>query len=130
MSLISVPCRARGSVAIVRRILVMSPEFSHHQRRAILVFARVQMCGHLPLVTLSSGHAKKSVGYMGIFLADGLFSPLMLLLSAGQYDSVHDDLRLCGDPDSLQSKEVLVGRSSVNVNPLYQSHGICNYRKQ
>ena len=44
------PCRARESAAVVRRILVISPESSHHQRRAVLVFARVQMCVHLPLV--------------------------------------------------------------------------------
>ena len=50
VSLISASCRARGSIAVVRRILVISPESSHHQHRAILVFARVQMCGHLPLV--------------------------------------------------------------------------------
>ena len=50
VSLISAPCRARGSVAAVRRILVTSPEFSHHDRRAVLVFARVKMCGHLSLV--------------------------------------------------------------------------------
>jgi len=50
VSLILAPCRARGSAAAVRKILVISPESSHHQRRAILVFAMVQMCGHLPLV--------------------------------------------------------------------------------
>ena len=50
VSLILAPCRARGSAAAVRRILVISPKFSHHQHRAILVFARVQMCGHLPLI--------------------------------------------------------------------------------
>ena len=50
VSLISVPCRARGSAVAVRRIFVISPESSHHQRRAVLMFARVQMCGHLPLV--------------------------------------------------------------------------------
>ena len=50
VSLILVPCRARGSATTVRRILVTSPEFSHHDRRAVLVFARAKMCGHLPLV--------------------------------------------------------------------------------
>ena len=50
VSLISVPCRARGSATAVRRILVTSPEFSHHDRKAVLVFARAKMCGHLPLV--------------------------------------------------------------------------------
>ena len=50
VSLISAPYRARGSTTAVRRILVMSPEFSHHQHRVVLVFARVQICGHLPLV--------------------------------------------------------------------------------
>ena len=50
VSLISVPCRARGSATTFRRILVTSPEFSRHDRRAVLVFARAKMCGHLPLV--------------------------------------------------------------------------------
>ena len=50
VSLISVPCWARGSAAVARRILVISPESSHHQCGAVLVFARVKMCGHLPLV--------------------------------------------------------------------------------
>jgi len=50
VSLISAPCRARGSVTTVRRILVTSPKFSHHDRRAVLVFARAKICGHLPLV--------------------------------------------------------------------------------
>ena len=56
VSLILAPCRARGSAAAVRRILVMSPKFSHHQRRAVLVFVRVKMRGHLSLVTLSNAH--------------------------------------------------------------------------
>ena len=50
VSLISAPCRARGSATAVRRVLVTSPEFSHHDHRAVLVFARVKICGHLPLV--------------------------------------------------------------------------------
>ena len=50
VSLISAPYRARESAAVVRRILVTSPKFSHHNHRVVLVFARVQMCGHLPLV--------------------------------------------------------------------------------
>jgi len=48
--LILAPCRARGLAAVVRRILMTPPEFSHHNRRAVLVFARVKMCGHLSLV--------------------------------------------------------------------------------
>ena len=63
VSLISVPCRARGSATAVRRILVISPEFSHHDRRAVLVFARAKMCGHLSLVHLvkcSSGKLQTS----------------------------------------------------------------------
>ena len=50
VSLILAPCRARGSATAVRRILVISPESSLHARKAVLVFARAQMCGHLPLV--------------------------------------------------------------------------------
>ena len=48
--LISTPYRARGSAATARRILVISPESSHHQCKAVLVFARVQMCEHIPLI--------------------------------------------------------------------------------
>ena len=50
VSLILAPCRARRSATAVRRILMTSPEFSHHEHRAVLVFARAKMCGHLPLV--------------------------------------------------------------------------------
>ena len=50
VSLISTPCRARGSATAVRRILVISPESSLHDCRVVLVFARAKMCGHLPLV--------------------------------------------------------------------------------
>ena len=50
VSLILAPYRARGLATAVRRILVISPEFSLHARRAILVFAKAKMCGHLPLV--------------------------------------------------------------------------------
>ena len=50
VSLISAPCRARGSATAVRRILVISPKSSLHAHRAILVFARAKMCGHLSLV--------------------------------------------------------------------------------
>ena len=50
VSLILAPCRARGSTTAIRRILVISPESSLHARRAVLVFVRAKMCGHLPLV--------------------------------------------------------------------------------
>ena len=50
VSLILAPCRARGSATTARRSLVISPVSSHHARRAVLVFARAKMCGHLPLV--------------------------------------------------------------------------------
>ena len=50
VSLILSSCQARGSAIAVRRILVISPESSLHAHKAILVFARAKMCGHLPLV--------------------------------------------------------------------------------
>jgi len=60
------PCRARESAtaaresaAVARRILVISPESSDHQYEVVPVFARAQMCGHLPLV--HSTYAKKPV---------------------------------------------------------------------
>ena len=50
VSLILAPCQARESATAVRRILVISPKSSLHAHRAILVFARAKMCGHLSLV--------------------------------------------------------------------------------
>ena len=50
VSLISMPCRARGSATAVRRTLVTSPGSSGHACRAVLVFARAKMCGHFPFV--------------------------------------------------------------------------------
>ena len=50
---------ARESAAVARRILVISPESSDHQYEVVPVFARAQMCGHLPLV--HSAYAKKYV---------------------------------------------------------------------
>ena len=50
VSLILASCQARESVTMVRRTLVTSPRSSIHAHRAILVFTRAKMCGHLPLV--------------------------------------------------------------------------------
>ena len=47
VSLILAPCRARESATMARRSLVTSPVSSHHAHRAVLVFARAKMCGHL-----------------------------------------------------------------------------------
>ena len=49
VSLILAPCRARGS-GTAARSLVTSPMSSHHARRAVLVFARAKLHGHLSLV--------------------------------------------------------------------------------
>ena len=76
VSLILAPCRPRGSAAAVRRILVISPESSHHQNRVVLVFARVQMCGHLPLVRSIKCPCREIGGIYGHLLASrSLFSP-------------------------------------------------------
>ena len=50
VSLILAPCLARESVIAARRSLVIPPESSLHARKAVLVFARAKMCGHLPLI--------------------------------------------------------------------------------
>ena len=50
VSLILAPCRARESATMARRSLVISHVSSHHAHRAVLVFARAKMCGHLSLV--------------------------------------------------------------------------------
>ena len=59
VSPILVPCQVRESATMARRILVISPESSHHRYEAVPVFARALMCGHLPLVR--STYAKKPV---------------------------------------------------------------------
>ena len=53
-----------------------------------------------------------------------LFPFSCTILSMGRRDLVHDDPWPYGDPDSLQSKEALVGRSLVNVDSLYPSHDV------
>jgi len=50
VSFILAPHWARRPAIAVRRILMISPESSLHDRRAVLMFARAKMCGHLPLV--------------------------------------------------------------------------------
>ena len=50
MSPVLAPCRARDSAIAVRTILVISHGSSLHARRAVLVFARAKMRGHLSLV--------------------------------------------------------------------------------
>ena len=59
VSSILVPCQARELAAVARRILVISHNSSHPRYEAVLVFARAQMCGYLPLVR--STYAKKPV---------------------------------------------------------------------
>ena len=56
VSLILAPCQARGSATMVRRILVISPESSLHAHKAILVYVRARMCGHLSLVAPPNAH--------------------------------------------------------------------------
>ena len=119
---------------MVRRIIVTSPESSLHARRAVLVFARAKMCGHLPLVCSSNVHRESHRLLFRSFpvteklarLLSGrrLFPFSGIILSMGRYDLVHDDLRPCGDLESLQSKQASVGRSLVNVNLSYPSHDI------
>jgi len=128
VSLILVPCRAKGSAIAARRSLMISPVSSQHARRAVLVFARAKMCGHLPLVRSTKCPPGKPQASFPQFpshqesaghLLGGLSPFPGTILSTRHHDLVHDDLWPCGDPDSLQSKEVLVGRSLVNVNSSY-----------
>ena len=70
---------------------------------------------------LSSGFpvTEELAGYL---LGRWLFPFSCTILSMGRCDLVYDDPRSYEDPDSLQSKEALVGRSQVNVDSLYPSH--------
>ena len=58
----------------------------------------------------------------GYLLGRQLFPFSCTILSMGRCDWVYDDPWPYGDPDSLQSKEALVGRSLINVDSLYLSH--------
>jgi hypothetical protein len=73
VSLISASCRAKESVAVVRKNFVISPKSSHHQCKVVLVFARVQMCGRLPLVC--SAYTKKPMKYTRHLLGRPVFLP-------------------------------------------------------
>ena len=93
---------------------------------------KARICGHLPLFVPSNAHREShkllSSGLLvteelaGYLLGRLLFSFSCIILSMGRCDLVYDDPRPIGDPDSLQSKDALVGRSLVNVDSLYPSH--------
>ena len=119
VSVILAPYRAKESAVAARRSLVISPASSHQAHIAVLVFARARACGHFSLVCssnayrenhklLSSGFpvTEKSAGYL---LVRRLFPFFGIFLLMGQCNLVYDDLRPCGDPDSLQSKRSLGG---------------------
>ena len=119
VSLILAPRWARRPTIAVRRILVISPESSLHAHKAVLVFARARMCGHLPLVAPPNAHREslrlfsivpqfieKSTEHM---LGGRPFFFSGTILSMGRCDLVHNEFRPCGDPNFLQSKVVLVG---------------------
>ena len=127
VSLILAPRWARRPAIAVRRILVISPESSLHAHKAILVFARARMCGHLPLVAPPNAHWESLSFFPIVPQFIEKFAKHMLggrpfffsgtILSMGRCDSVHNDYQPCGDPDCLQSKEVLVGFSGQCIHP-------------
>ena len=105
VSPILVPCQVRESIAVARRILVISPESSHHLYEAILVFARAWICGHLPLIC--SAYAKKPTKLTSALLVDRsiLFPPWFcfhLLADATHFSALWGS-------DSLQSNKVFLG---------------------
>ena len=64
---------------------------------------------------------EKSAGHL---LGRWLLPFSVITLLTGRCDSFYDNYQPCGDSDSLQSKEALVGWSLVNVNLSYPSHDI------
>ena len=119
VSLILAPRWARRPAIAVRRILVISPESSLHAHKAVLVFARARMCGHLPLVAPPNAHRESlrllshsSSIYREICWAYVRRATFLLLW----YNFIDGPMWLGSQwvsalwsPDSLQSKEVLVG---------------------
>ena len=131
MSPILAPCRARESATAARRILVISPRFSLHARRAILVFTKAKMHGRFSLVcSIKCPPGKPQASFQRLreiswaFVRQAAFSFPVAILLTGRCDLVYDDFRPRGDSNFLQSKEALVGRLLVNVNLLHLSHGI------
>ena len=82
----------------------------------------------VPSNAYQESHKLLSSGFLvteelaGYLLGRRLFPFSCTILSMGRCDLVYDDPRPYGDPDSLQSKEALVGRSLINVDSLYLSH--------
>ena len=132
VSPILAPCRASESATAVRRILVISPGSSLHARRAVLVFARAKMRGHFSLVcSIKCPSGKPQASFQRLprhreiswaSVRQAAFSLLCRNFINGPMWLSLDDFRPCGDSDSLQSKETLVGWLLVNVNLLYLSH--------
>ena len=113
------PRWARRPAITVRRILLISPEYSSHVHKDVLVFTRVRRCVDLPLLLLQTSIGKAS-GFFPIapqfikksaehMLGGRPFFFFGTISLMGWCDSVHNEFQPCGDPDSLQSKEVLVG---------------------
>ena len=77
------------------------------------------MCGHLPLLLLQTPTGKASGFFPIVPQFIEKFAEHMLggrpfffsgtILSMGQCDSIYNEFWPCGDLDSLQSKDVLVG---------------------
>ena len=86
-------------VIAVRRILVISPESSLHARRAVLVFARAKMCGHLPLFVPPNVHQEshrllshsssiyREIGWANVRQATFLFSGTILSMGRCWFSS-------------------------------------------
>ena len=126
VSLILAPCWARRPAIAVRRILMISPESSLHAHKVVYCLWGLECVDTFPLLLLQTPTGKasgffpivpqfieKSIEHMlggrPFFLSD-------ITLLMGRCDLVHNEFRPCGDPDSLQSKDVLVGQSLVNVS--------------
>ena len=101
VSLILAPCRARELATTARRSLVISPVSSHHARRAVLVFARAKMHGHLSLVRSAKcppGKLPASSPWFPVLPRNQLITywaggfPSSWVQRA-DVDSCHDDLR-------------------------------------
>jgi hypothetical protein len=98
VSPILLPCQARESIIVVRIILVISPESSHHRYKVVLVLARARMCGHLPLIC--SAYVKKPTRLTSAFLMNRFIRSSPWCYFHLLTDAVHFFLALWGS-DSL-----------------------------
>ena len=131
VSPILAPCRARESATAVRRILVISPGSSLHARRAVLVFARAKMRGHLLLVcSIECPSGKPQASFQRLqeiswaFVRQAAFSFPVTISLTGRCNLVYDDFSTLWGFELPSIQRGLGGLIAGQCKSFDLSHGI------